>query len=134
FEIARVKGQDPGIGIRVALDDVLHDSNEARMASKHEPGAGGLNRLGDVPGKANVVANAGDEGDPPTQVNGYHARPRFISGQSNCLRANAFGLVKACGLGKAMAYPVSPARLPCPCKGRGIGTQTPLSRPTRSRK
>ena len=46
----------------------------ARVAREHDLRPGGLERLGDEPGEALVVADAGDEGDLAGEIDRDHGR------------------------------------------------------------
>ena len=52
------------------------------MDPEEQPSAGRLQRFGNVPGEADVIAYASDQGCFSAQVQGNHARPHFSNGRS----------------------------------------------------
>ena len=74
FDLQRAlsERQDARFGVEIALEDVFDDGHQARMDREEQTGAGRLQRLGDVPGKTHVVADAGDEGDFAGEVQRNH--------------------------------------------------------------
>src|SRR5262249_51631274 len=57
-----------------AGQEALHDADHARVDRKDEAGSRRLQRLGDGPGEALVVAHAGHQCHLAAQVDGDHAR------------------------------------------------------------
>ena len=59
------------------LEDALDDVHQSRVDGENNAGTRRLQQLGDVPGKALVIANAGDQGHLAAQIerNPYAAHP-----------------------------------------------------------
>ncbi len=74
LEIAAGEGQGTGLDVvrLVGFQKIVDDVDHARMRGEHQARSGSLQRLGDVPGKAHVIADAGDEGNFALQVEGNH--------------------------------------------------------------
>ncbi len=95
FERAGTEWEHPAVGIGFALEDAFDNADQARMASEHQACAGSLQGLGNEPGKANIVANAGNQGYFAGEIDRNHALPRRtkISGQPTAgLGESALGL------------------------------------------
>src|SRR5262249_34391033 len=77
-EAAGAEGQRAAgdVVLLVAGQEPLDDLEHARVDGPDQTGAGRLQRLGDEPGEALVVAHAGDQRHLAAQVQGDHAGPR----------------------------------------------------------
>src|SRR5262249_32297676 len=78
-----------GFPVHIASEEALDNADDPRVAGEDDLGTRGLQSLGDEPGEALVVADAGDEGDLAAEVDRDHARAlgRWVRAMASCVSA-----------------------------------------------
>ena len=73
-ERATAVRQHAGVGVAFVDENIFDDADEPWMTGKDQPGPGCLQPLGDMPGEAEIIADAGDQRDLAFQIQWNHAR------------------------------------------------------------
>src|SRR5262249_3980850 len=72
LEFAGAEREHSRFLVEVPFEDIRYDIDQARMRGENETGPRGIERLGDMPRKSAVIADAGHEGDLSLEVNRNH--------------------------------------------------------------